>query len=150
MSVAIRPGAMQLSDWHAVHAGAAATLDPFAWRSIDASAAAVQALLEKEATARLFDPEAVAIMERRLQALNPSDRARDGTELVELLRRIGDLTEDELGERAEQKPSKSFPNFLPTGGLLGWSFPIQKFPYDLSRERIYRATPSSTKKTCTS
>ncbi len=101
--------------------------------------AAVQVLLEKEAITPLFDPEAIAIVEERLQALNPSDRARDGTELVELLRRIGDLTEDELGERAEHKALEVLPELLADGRIARVELPGTKVPVrfiageDLSR-----------------
>ncbi len=93
--------------------------------------AAVQALLEKETTARLFDSEAVAIMEKRLQALTPSDRARDGVELVELLRRIGDLTEDELGGRAEHKALEALPELLADGRIARVELPDTEVPVRL-------------------
>lgn len=50
----------------------------------------------------LFEPEAIRTMDRRLQGLAPYHQARDGAELVELLRRVGDLTEEELRARCEE------------------------------------------------
>ncbi|MDD5220134.1 MAG: DEAD/DEAH box helicase, partial [Candidatus Bipolaricaulis sp.] len=49
----------------------------------------------------LVSADAVRTMEERLQGLSPFHRARDGVEAVELLRRLGDLTEEELRERCE-------------------------------------------------
>ncbi len=74
----------------------------------------VEALFKGETT-RPIDPEAIAAMEERLQGLGPFDRARDGTELVELLRRIGDLTEEELAARAEEKALEALPELLADG-----------------------------------
>ena len=78
---------------------------------------AVLALLQKETTLHLFDPEALAVMEKRLQSLSLSDRARDGVELVELLRRIGDLTQDELEKRSEPKALAALPELLADGRI---------------------------------
>lgn len=92
---------------------------------------AVQALLEKGTTARLFDQDAIAVMEERLQSLSPSVRARDGVELVELLRRIGDLTEDELGERAEYEALEALPELLADGRIAWVKLPDTKVPVRL-------------------
>jgi len=78
---------------------------------------AVLALVQPKAATHLFDPQALTIMEKRLQSLDPSNRARDGVELVELLRRIGDLTEDELSQRAESKALEALPELLADGRI---------------------------------
>ncbi|MEW5826658.1 MAG: DEAD/DEAH box helicase [Candidatus Bipolaricaulota bacterium] len=44
---------------------------------------------------------AVAAMEERLQGLSPFTRARDGAEILDLMRRVGDLTQDEIMARCE-------------------------------------------------
>ncbi len=64
-----------------------------------------------------ISPAAVAAMERRLQGLEPGTRARDGTELVELLRRLGDLTKDELAARAEPAALAVLPQLLADGRI---------------------------------
>jgi ATP-dependent Lhr-like helicase len=49
----------------------------------------------------LFDADAVRTIDDRLQGRASYHKARDGVELVELLRRVGDLTRAELLERCE-------------------------------------------------
>ncbi|MCK4590503.1 MAG: hypothetical protein KAT86_02015 [Candidatus Latescibacteria bacterium] len=56
-------------------------------------------LLQPEAVAGLLDDDAVKQMESRLQGKREGYKARTDTELVELLRRIGDLTREEIEER---------------------------------------------------
>jgi len=56
-------------------------------------------------------------MERRLQSLEPGTRARDGSELVELLRRIGDLREDEIAARVEEAALSALPQLLADGRI---------------------------------
>ena len=78
----------------------------------------VLSLAAREGEAKpLFDLEAIATMEERLQGLSPADRARDGSEIVELLRRIGDLTEEELALRAEPSALASLPDLLADGRI---------------------------------
>ena len=74
----------------------------------------IAALLAREDA---ISPEAIDTMERRLQSLEPGTRARDGTELVELLRRIGDLREDELAARAEPAALSALPQLLADGRI---------------------------------
>jgi len=74
-------------------------------------------LLSGSTTAEVFTPEAIEAMERRLQSLEPGTRARDGTELVELLRRIGDLTEGELSARAEPAAREALPQLIADGRI---------------------------------
>jgi ATP-dependent Lhr-like helicase len=59
-------------------------------------------LLGQAELRELLDPAVMAEVEAELQALTEERRARDENELHDLLRRLGDLTEDELAERAEE------------------------------------------------
>ena len=65
----------------------------------------------------LFDPDAMRTMEERLQGLAPYHRARDGAELVELLRRIGDLTEEEILARCEPTASSVLSELIEDGRI---------------------------------
>ena len=60
----------------------------------------------------VLDDDAVGTIEERLQATAPGHRARNGAELVELLRRIGDLTEVELIQRCEPEAQAVLPDLL--------------------------------------
>ena len=53
----------------------------------------------------LIDPEALAGLEAELQALAGPRRARNAETLADLLRRLGDLSADELAARCETDPS---------------------------------------------
>ncbi len=59
----------------------------------------IEELISPEATQQLLDREAIDQVEQRLQGQAEGYRARTPTELVELLHRIGDLTEDEIQGR---------------------------------------------------
>jgi ATP-dependent Lhr-like helicase len=61
-------------------------------------------LLGQEGLRDLLDPDAVAQVEAELQALTEDRRARDADEVVDLLRRLGDLNDSELAARAEVAP----------------------------------------------
>jgi len=69
-------------------------------------------------SAAVFDPGAIRTMEERLQGLAPYHRARDGAELVELLRRIGDLTEEELRARCEPAAFSAWPELAQDGRIV--------------------------------
>ncbi|WPL17122.1 putative ATP-dependent helicase Lhr [Thiorhodovibrio winogradskyi] len=57
-------------------------------------------LLGQAELRELIDPAVIAEVEAQLQYLQPERQARDADELHDLLRRLGDLTEDELQARA--------------------------------------------------
>ena len=76
---------------------------------------AVRGFIEREIPAERFDPDAVTQVEDRLQCVDAETRARNGAELVELLRRIGDLTEPELKERATPDAFATLPDLLRDG-----------------------------------
>jgi ATP-dependent Lhr-like helicase len=57
-------------------------------------------LLGQAELRELIDPEVLAEIEAELQRLVPDRRARDADEVHDLLRRLGDLGEDELAQRA--------------------------------------------------
>jgi ATP-dependent Lhr-like helicase len=58
-------------------------------------------LLGAEALRELLDKEVIDHVESRLQGLDPELKARHADGLHDLLRRVGDLTDDELQERFE-------------------------------------------------
>jgi ATP-dependent Lhr-like helicase len=60
----------------------------------------LRALLGDAELRELLDAEAVAAVERELQALEPSRRVRTADALHDLLLRIGDLSRGEVGQRA--------------------------------------------------
>lgn len=65
----------------------------------------------------VLDDDAVRMIEERLQGTAARHRARNGAELVELLRRIGDLTESELALRCEPEAQASLPGLLADGRI---------------------------------
>lgn len=65
----------------------------------------------------LFDPDAIRTMDERLQGLAPYHRARDGAELVELLRRLGDLTEEEVLARCEPTAFSALSQLIEDGRI---------------------------------
>jgi ATP-dependent Lhr-like helicase len=58
-------------------------------------------LLQRPGAGDLVGEEAVRTMEERLQGLSAFHRARNGVEIVELLQRVGDLTDAEVLARCE-------------------------------------------------
>ncbi len=80
----------------------------------------VAAFLGAQVPVHLFDASAVDVMEERLQGLTPTGRARDGTELVELLRRLGDLTPEELACRVQPEALAALPDLL-ADGRVAWA-----------------------------
>jgi len=79
---------------------------------------AIAAFLGARVPSRLFDPDAVSTMEARLQATAPAGRARDGVELVELLRRVGDLTAAELEARAHPEALSALSDLIADGRVV--------------------------------
>jgi len=71
----------------------------------------------------LLDPNAIRLMEDRLQGLAEGYQARDGAELVELVRRLGGLTEHEVAERCEQAAMSALPDLLEDGRLVRVNVP---------------------------
>ncbi len=76
----------------------------------------------------LFDPDAVRTMDERLQGLAPYNRARDGAEVVELLRRIGDLTEEEVVARCEPAASSVLSDLVEDGRIARVAVPGSPLP----------------------
>lgn len=68
--------------------------------------------------AELLDPDAFVAVEERLQGMASFHRARDGVELVELLRRVGSLTEDELLLRCEPAALDALPHLVADGRVV--------------------------------
>jgi ATP-dependent Lhr-like helicase len=62
-------------------------------------------LLGAEDLRELIDPTALAQLELELQSLAEGRRARNPDDLHDLLRRLGDLTADELAARSREDPS---------------------------------------------
>ncbi|MCK5828263.1 hypothetical protein KAH43_07055, partial [Candidatus Bipolaricaulota bacterium] len=66
----------------------------------------------------VLDNDVVASMEERLQGTASFHRARSGAEIVEMLRRIGDLTEAELLQRCNPDVAKVLPDLLSDGRII--------------------------------
>ncbi len=81
--------AQYLYEWDAPKPGAKPKLDQ----------GLLKELLQADLSSQLLDDEAWAEMEDRLQGRAEGYQARTGAELVELLHRLGDLTEEELVQR---------------------------------------------------
>jgi len=79
----------------------------------------------------LFDPDAIRTIDERLGGLAPYHRARDGAELVELLRRIGDLTEAEVGARCEPAAEEVLPGLIEDGRIVRIEVGGSRFPQRL-------------------
>lgn len=79
--------------------------------------AVTELLAAAPAGAPLVSAEAAQTMEERLQGLSPFHRARDGAEAVELLRRLGGLTEPELIERCESGAAAAVPMLRESGRI---------------------------------
>jgi ATP-dependent Lhr-like helicase len=89
---------------------------------------AVSTLLGKDVPPHLFDQAAIAALEKRLQGRGDFERARNGTEFVELLRRIGDLTREELDDRALPKALAALPELLDDGRVAQAELPDTAYP----------------------
>jgi len=76
------------------------------------------ALLRTRSDALLLDVDAVAAIDERLQGRSEFGKARDGVELVDLLRRVGDLTEEELRTRAEGPALGNLPDLIADGRIV--------------------------------
>lgn len=76
----------------------------------------------------LFDPDAIRTIDERLQGLAPYHRARDGVELVELLRRIGDLTEAEVRARCEPAAEEALPELVEDRRIVRVEVSGARFP----------------------
>jgi len=63
--------------------------------------ARLRELLGQADLRELLDPEAVSVLERRLQCLEPDRQARHPDTVHDLLLRLGDLTREELRERCD-------------------------------------------------
>ena len=83
---------------------------------------------ERVESERLFDPDAIRTMDDRLQGLATYHRARDGAELVELLRRIGDLTETEVLARCEPTAAEALPELIEDGRIVKVTVDGAEFP----------------------
>jgi ATP-dependent Lhr-like helicase len=90
-------------------------------------------LLRSSVTADLVAEEAVRTMEDRLQGLSAFHRARDAAEVVELLQRIGDLTDSELRARCEPEAVAALEELLRDGRVRRLSAPL------LGEERLVAA-----------
>jgi len=75
-------------------------------------------LLRESAAVLPLDADALKTFDERLQGLAPFERARDGVELVELLKRIGDLTENEIRARSEGAAIDAFPELVADGRVV--------------------------------
>ena len=104
----------------------------------------VRSLLERTIPAERFDPDAITRIEARLQAVDVNARARDGAELVELLRRLGDLTEAELKERTTPSAFATLPDLLDDGCVAHVNLPGTDLPNRLiaGEERERYTEPS--------
>lgn len=81
------------------------------------------ALLRAKGGELPLDPDALATLDERLQGVSAFDRARDGVELVDLLRRIGDLTEDEVSARSEPAALDALPKLIGDGRIVRVAVP---------------------------
>ena len=76
-------------------------------------------LLGAEVSAdRMLDPEAIRTIDERLQGTAAFHRARDGAELVELLRRTGGLTPDETAARCEPTAEAVLDDLVADGRIV--------------------------------
>jgi ATP-dependent Lhr-like helicase len=91
----------------------------------------VAELLEGAPGAIPPDPQALRTLEERLQSLAPFERARDGVELVDLLRRIGDLTAQEMPPRCEEAARAALGTLIEDGRIVR-----VRLPGDPADERL--------------
>jgi ATP-dependent Lhr-like helicase len=61
-------------------------------------------LLGQEELRELLDAAVIQLIEEELQGLTPQRQAKNAEQLVDLLRRVGDLNEDELSARCQKEP----------------------------------------------
>ena len=76
-------------------------------------------LLGQDELAELLDPAVMDELEAELQAVEPERRAHHAEALHDLLRRVGDLTEDELVARATEDP-RPWLEALVRSGRAAW------------------------------
>ncbi|MBE0635449.1 hypothetical protein IH601_05590, partial [Candidatus Bipolaricaulota bacterium] len=79
-----------------------------------------------------LDEDAIQMIEERLQGTSPSHLARNGAEIVELLRRIGDLSEDELRQRCRPEAFDVLADLLQDGRVIRVLFPDSATPERLA------------------
>jgi ATP-dependent Lhr-like helicase len=77
-------------------------------------------VVDLESIGSMIRPEAVAVVEGQLQHTEPGYRARSPEELMELLVRLGDLTDDELRERCEGDSDVMVRTLERDGRALRW------------------------------
>lgn len=75
-----------------------------------------------------LDDDVVATIEERLQGTAPFHQARNGAEMVELLRRIGDLTESELRQRCSLHVQDALSDLLADGRVVRIRIPEASNP----------------------
>lgn len=66
----------------------------------------------------VLETSALRTLEERLQGIASYERARDGVELVDMLRRIGDLTERELADRCEPAALAALQDLIEDGRVV--------------------------------
>jgi len=76
-------------------------------------------LLRERAGRIEISAEALKTIEERLQGIAPFDRARDGVELVDLLRRIGDTDRGQLAARCEPTALEALDGLIADGRVAG-------------------------------
>lgn len=80
----------------------------------------------------VLDDAAIGTIEERLQGTASFHQARNGAELVELLRRIGDLTEPELLQRCTADVAQALPDLLADGRVIHVRIPESTQPLRLA------------------
>ena len=95
-------------------------------------------LLQRPGAGDLVGEDAVRTMEERLQGLSAFHRARNGVEIVELLQRIGDLTEAEVRARCEPEAIATLDELVRDSRVRRISTPL------LGEERLVAADDVTT------
>jgi ATP-dependent Lhr-like helicase len=92
-------------------------------RALAAGRGVAVELLPPEELEDLLEPDAVAALEARRQHTADGTRARTPEELVEILRRLGELTGDELAARHEGDSAGALAELARAGRALRLAFP---------------------------
>jgi ATP-dependent Lhr-like helicase len=95
-------------------------------------------LLQRPDAEDLVGEDAVRTMEERLQGLSAFHRARSGAEIVELLQRVGDLTEAEVRARCEPEAIAALDELVREGRVRRICPPL------LAEERLVAADDVTT------
>ncbi|HUI08768.1 MAG TPA: crosslink repair DNA glycosylase YcaQ family protein [Bacteroidota bacterium] len=99
-------------------------------------------LIDLDSVSTMVRPEAIAAVERQLQHAADGTRARSAEELMEILLRIGDLSDAEIAERCEGDPRAMLSALERDGRIARVEFPGGPRWIAAEEAPLYRSLPA--------